>query len=110
MWRKLMHAWLIGAAVTLAAPEGALRAETNSPSDKIAENSESDAGSRLAGSESGKGLQVFNGAGEPRLGELLADPICQALMRCDGVTPHSLATLVDSVQTGWRDRPDSERT
>ncbi len=106
MWQKLMRTWLIGAAVTMATPEGALRAETNNPSDKIAGSSERSAETHLAAADTRKIARTYND--EPALSELLADPICHALMKCDGVTPDSLATLIDSWQTRRHDRRDSE--
>lgn len=103
MWQKLMRTWLIGAAVTLAAPEGALRAETNvNPNDNITGNSDRDARDFLASTETRKSTPLYNG--EPSLDELMADPICQALMRRDGVTPHSLTTIIDS----WRTERSSD--
>jgi hypothetical protein len=92
MWQKLMRTWLIGAAVTLATPEGTMRAESNIPNDKIAESGESDTGNRP--------MTVY--AGEPSLGELLADPICQALMHRDGVTSDNLSALISDMQAGQR--------
>jgi hypothetical protein len=63
MWRKLMRTWLLGAAASAAlhGPETA--------------------------AEAGERRVRFDG--EPPLEELLADPVCQALMRRDGITPAS---------------------
>jgi len=41
---------------------------------------------------------------EPRLEELLADPVTEALMRRDGVNPSSLRELIVRTQKGLRDR------
>ncbi|MDR3440974.1 hypothetical protein [Telmatospirillum sp.] len=37
--------------------------------------------------------------GEPRLSDLLADPICQVLMRKDGITTDALVALVVEVRS-----------
>ena len=92
MWQKLMRTWLLGAAVTLAMPEGTLRAETNDFVDNIAGSSNPDAKGDAPVAVPRKNLRRYTG--EPLLAELLADPICQALMHRDGVTPTSLATLI----------------
>ena len=41
---------------------------------------------------------------EPRLEELLADPLTEALMRRDGVNPASLRELIIRTQQGLRGR------
>jgi len=96
MWQKLMRTWLIGAAVTLATPEGTLRAETNSPIDKIGGSGESTVGGNLMSVKLKKHPLTL--VGEPKLEDLLTDPICVALMRRDGVTPDKLKPLFASLR------------
>ncbi|PKU22827.1 hypothetical protein [Telmatospirillum siberiense] len=103
MWQKLMRTWLIGAAVTLATPEGALRAETNHPTDP-ATGSERNTEDQQTATQPRKDL--YAGNEEPSLAELLADPVCHALMRFDGVTQDSLTTMIAGWQEKLRIRPD----
>ena len=91
-----MRTWLIGAAVTLATPEGALRAETNSPIDKIGGSGESTVEGGLLSTRLKK--RPLTLVGEPMLDDLLTDPICLALMRRDGVTPDKLKPLFASLR------------
>ena len=98
MWQKLMRTWLIGAAVTLATPEGALRAETNSPIDTIGGSGERTVEGSLMSVKLKKHPLTL--VGEPKLEDLLTDPICLALMRRDGVTPDKLKPLFASLRTG----------
>lgn len=103
MWQKLMRTWLIGAAVTLATPEGALRAETNHPADAVTgtERTTEDPMTAPLGRK-----DPYAGNEEPPLAELLADPICHALMRLDGIDRDTLETLIASWQDTLRDRPE----
>ena len=39
---------------------------------------------------------------EPRLDELLDDPVCQLMMRRDGITPQAIWSLVDQLRTQIR--------
>ena len=94
MWRKMMRTWLVGAAVTMAAPGGAVRAESIAPPEDGVKNCESDAG-RGSGSVPSSSWSE----GEPLLSDLLADPIVGMLMRSDGVTRPSLTALMDAVRT-----------
>lgn len=96
MWQKLMRTWLVGAVVTLATPEGALRAETNSLIDKIGGGSERTVESSLLSGRLKK--HSLSLVGEPKLEDLLTDPICLALMRRDGVTPDKLKPLFASLR------------
>lgn len=51
----------------------------------------------------------FSDAGvEPNLDELLADPLTQAIMRCDGVSPASLQALVAKVRADLKARDTTD--
>jgi hypothetical protein len=41
----------------------------------------------------------LQGGVEPRLGDLLNDPMTRAILRCDGVSPNALRALIDDVRT-----------
>jgi hypothetical protein len=106
MWQKLMRTWLVGAAVTLATPEGALRAETNSPVDEMAGIAESTTLGAIPAS--GNIKRPLTLTEEPMLGDLLGDPICLALMRRDGVTPEYLDALLAPLRNDMSKRRTSE--
>jgi hypothetical protein len=42
------------------------------------------------------------GGVEPRLGDLLKDPVTQAILRCDGVSPKTLRSLIDDARAGLK--------
>ena len=106
MWQKLMRTWLVGAAVTLATPEGALRAETNSPVDEMAGIAESSTPGAIPASEKIKHPLTLTE--EPMLGDLLEDPICQALMQRDGVSPEHLEALIAPLRNRMIEQPASD--
>ncbi len=68
MWQKMMRTWLVGATASVATPEDAPH------------RSHKDFG------------------GEPALSDLLEDPICQALMRKDGVTHGDVASMIEELR------------
>jgi hypothetical protein len=41
---------------------------------------------------------------EPQLGDLMKDPVTQAILRCDGVSPKTLRSLIDDARTGLESR------
>ena len=48
---------------------------------------------------------LYSGGGtEPRLEDLLTDPVTEAIMRCDGVNSAALRTLIVSTREGLRSR------
>jgi hypothetical protein len=42
------------------------------------------------------------GGVEPRLGDLLNDPMTQAILRCDGVSQRALRALIDDARTALK--------
>jgi hypothetical protein len=82
-------------AMALAAPDGVVRADTITPSEDGMANTESDAGHDLV-------LYVGDRKEwrhqEPRISDVLADPIVYLLMRSDGVTKESVVTLLNTVR------------
>ena len=44
------------------------------------------------------------GGVEPRLEDLLNDPVIQAILRCDRVSPNALRSLIDDARTGLKSR------
>lgn len=93
MWLKIIRQWLIGAAVTLAAPgDGIAREACPPPSDDIAK-CEAEIGGRS--SESAGQDWRF---GEPHLADLLLDPVCRVMMRRDGVSLEAILALAAQVE------------
>lgn len=94
MWRQMMQASLIGAAVTIGAPDG------TSPVNPTRASGEATAGERAAPAEGicrcqGKDRWRY---GEPRLSDVLGDPVVQAVMRRDGVSADELSDLLEVVR------------
>jgi len=86
MWTKMMHRWLLGMAVTVAAPANAtVRAALPACDDEPA---------RAGDDRPSRGW----GVAEPRLSEVLADPIVRALMIRDGVAPAQILDLARRVE------------
>ena len=79
MWRRMMWTWMIGASVSIGAQDGSLGAEPTALPDDVAASCE--AGGSQRHSASGAGTIDSGWRGEPRLADMLADPIVQLIMR-----------------------------
>lgn len=107
MWLRMMRAWLVGAAVTIAAPDD------GSPVGRLpsrgGEATAAGGQRREAGPETGRQKAPLWLDGEPRLQAVLADPIVGLLMRSDRVTSEDMAGLIETARTAlgerreWRD-------
>lgn len=105
MWQELMRTWLIGAAVTMATPDGALRADQDKPADAVAGTERNNTEDQLAMPRRSQ-ADLYSCNEEPPVEELLADPVCHALMRYDGVSRETLTSMVDDWRTMLDGRPD----
>lgn len=97
MLRRKLSTCLMGAAVVIAAPDGAVSAN---PVPVPPFQSVSSVGARLRdrpGCDDRGSLNVWR-YGEPSLDDLLNDPIVHLLMKRDGVSRDFLESLVRSVQ------------
>jgi hypothetical protein len=91
---KFIRQWLIGAAVTMAAPvDGIAREAGSCPSDEIVKCE-----AEISGYPSERTRLDWRG-GEPLLADLLSDPICRAVMRRDGISAEVIHALAAHVRT-----------
>lgn len=101
MWLRLMRQWMIGAAVTMAVPSDGFA--TPSPVDDTA-RCEGETARQEVAMERREWERT-----EPSMAEVMADPIIQAMMKSDGVSPASVQNLAGHVRRAKDNRHGPRR-
>ncbi len=103
MWRHMFRTWLIGAAVTIAAPDCGRQSDavTLPGDDTMASSGHAGNDRPQAAVRDRQAWRV----GEPQLSSMLADPIIRLMMQSDRVTAGELAAVITSAKIALASRP-----